>query len=68
MQSSKRRELTERVREHSTLFQRTIVECMDTRWQIVTQARFATNPIMDTSVRPLRRTPWEEVKPTRNDV
>jgi hypothetical protein len=62
----KRRELTERVREVSTLLRITIVGRMDTMWQIATQSRAVTIPIMGSNVNPIRQTTWEEVNPTRN--
>jgi hypothetical protein len=66
--SSKRIELTERGRELSNLIWITIVGIMDKRWYISTQAISATIPSMGTNRKPLMRTTWEEVKPTRNDV
>jgi hypothetical protein len=66
--SSKRGELTERVRELPTLLWITIFECTYTRLQIATQARAATIPIMGTNVKPLSWVTWEEVKPKRNDL
>jgi hypothetical protein len=52
--STELKEVTERVREHYTLLRTSIVGHMDTIWQRFTQARVATIPRTNTSVRPLR--------------
>jgi hypothetical protein len=62
------KELTERVRELSTILQITIAVRMGKRWPIATQASAAIIPSMGTIVKPLRQKTWEEVKTTKNDV